>query len=240
MALSCVGKTFTHYDLHMGNVLLYEPVKGKYIEYHYHNDSEEVVFKSNYIVKIIDYGRSFFKDNSSETGSTEKIMKHICETPECNSVTKDGDTYRLSCGTLQGYTWVRPRLGEIGKYDIFERNHHYGYVNNTSYDLRLMCIMYMMKDIYNRIDNSFRHLLKKVVYDIKTLEEGCRGTIENKESGLPKNINNIYDAHDALLGMVKDSKIKSRNEEFEHGSKLGELHVYYDGRPMKFIPESSH
>ena len=35
-ALSSISKTFSHYDLHDSNVLIYEPEKGKYIQYHYH------------------------------------------------------------------------------------------------------------------------------------------------------------------------------------------------------------
>ena len=49
--------TFTHYDLHPGNVLLYEPIAGSYIEYNI--VSTGVRFKSRYLPKIIDYGQSF-------------------------------------------------------------------------------------------------------------------------------------------------------------------------------------
>ena len=34
MPLSLLANFFTHYDLHQGNVLLYEPVSGSYIDYH--------------------------------------------------------------------------------------------------------------------------------------------------------------------------------------------------------------
>lgn len=51
---------FTHYDLHTRNVLLYEPAPNKYIEYHYHTPEGVVRFKSNYLAKIIDYGRCHF------------------------------------------------------------------------------------------------------------------------------------------------------------------------------------
>ena len=236
MALSCVATTFTHYDLHMSNVLVCEPVEGKYIEYHYHKDHEEITFKSNYIVKIIDYGRSFFKDNDTETGSSQNIMKNICKTEEC-TIQKPNDKNELktyNCGVLQGYTWIKER--DIK--ELFERNYLYGYVNNISYDLRLMCAG-VNKYIYYGIVNSFSRLLDKVVYDEKTMDDGCSGTIENKESGLPRNINNIFDAHDELLKLVKDPFFKSQNNSFKHGSKLGDLHVYYDGRPMKFEPAIS-
>lgn len=59
MPLATLANTFTHYDLHPSNVLLCEPVLGKYYKYIL-NDRTVVEFKSKYIVKIIDYGRSFF------------------------------------------------------------------------------------------------------------------------------------------------------------------------------------
>jgi hypothetical protein len=236
MALSCVATTFTHYDLHLNNVLVYEPVEGKYIEYHYHKNGEEITFKSNYIVKIIDYGRSFFKDNDTETGSSQNIMKNICKTEEC-TIQKPNDKNELktyNCGMFQGYTWIKERT----KDELYFRDHLCGYVNNVSYDLRLMCLMENKYDYYG-IENSFSKLLEKVYYGEDAHNGGCNGTIENKESGLPGYINNIYDAHDALLKMVKDPYFKSQNNTFDHGTKLGDLHVYYDGRPMKFEPAIS-
>ena len=58
--LDQIRTQFTHYDLHCDNVLLYEPVVGGYIHYHFHKQNMEMSFKSKYMVKIIDYGRSFF------------------------------------------------------------------------------------------------------------------------------------------------------------------------------------
>lgn len=71
MTLSCVAEKYTHFDLHTNNILIYEPVKNKYIEYHYHTKDGEVSFKSKYITKIIDYGRCFFRDNHTKTGSSK-------------------------------------------------------------------------------------------------------------------------------------------------------------------------
>lgn len=50
MPLLNLANTFIHYDLHMSNVLVYEPVKNKYIQYRYLlNDGTIVEFKSSYI-----------------------------------------------------------------------------------------------------------------------------------------------------------------------------------------------
>ena len=72
--LGLLQAQFTHYDLHQRNVLLYEPAPHKYIEYHYHTPGGIVRFKSNYVVKIIDYGRCYFNDGEeSSTG----ILRHL-------------------------------------------------------------------------------------------------------------------------------------------------------------------
>jgi hypothetical protein len=73
MTLSSLSKVFTHYDLHANNVLVYEPVNGSYIEYHYHIGSEEIIFKSRYIAKIIDYGRCYFNPGFNPTLYTECV-----------------------------------------------------------------------------------------------------------------------------------------------------------------------
>ena len=78
--LALLHDKFTHYDLHTGNILLYEPVKGCYVEYHYYIKGTVISFKSKYIVKIIDYGRCFFNDDANATfsGDSKKIYEKVC------------------------------------------------------------------------------------------------------------------------------------------------------------------
>lgn len=106
MPLSTIANEFTHYDLHKGNVVIYEPKKGYYIDYRYIlNDKTIVEFKSRYIAKIIDYGRSFFDDptNQDATGSSKSIKKIICENLIfCDSYDRETKT-DLFCGEHFGY-----------------------------------------------------------------------------------------------------------------------------------------
>lgn len=96
MPLSLLKYTFTHYDLHNDNVLLFEPIKGKYIEYHYHLQTNEIVnFKSPYIVKIIDYGRSYFSPEHPDLNPTD-IYNHLCSEPACSP----------KCGSKSGFTFL--------------------------------------------------------------------------------------------------------------------------------------
>ena len=80
--LAQMKDTFTHYDLHLNNLYVYEPAPGKYIQYHYHlvPGMAPVSFKSKYMLKIIDYGSSYFKDTTEEEDSQTLIDK-ICKIP---------------------------------------------------------------------------------------------------------------------------------------------------------------
>lgn len=137
--LSVFSKQFTHYDLHLDNVMLFEPVADKYIEYHYHIPGNTLIFKSSYIAKIIDYGRSYVKNVS------ERYYEKLCQTKECEP----------SCGRNVGYGWFTPP-SKAHAYISSGRN-------NISHDLRLLnsCKTSGVKnnclDLYN--------LTKKIVYE---------------------------------------------------------------------------
>ena len=82
----------------------------------------------------------------------------------------------------------------------------------------------------------FKDLMQKVKYGvgISILGEKQYGTIENTNSGLPAEIVNVDDAAKALLEYITTDKLKN-NAFYMSKVKLGDLHVYDDGRPMRFI-----
>jgi hypothetical protein len=134
--LSMLSNDFTHYDLHTNNVLLYKPVNGKYIQYHYHlPDGTIVSFKSRYIVKIIDYGRSYVNGSMVD-------YKQICRIKECEP----------NCGYSKGYSWMSPK-------------HHPYSINssllNKSHDLRLMNLVKQAIGISIQL----RDIIDRVVYN---------------------------------------------------------------------------
>jgi hypothetical protein len=222
-ALSYISTEFTHYDLHAGNVLIYEPVKGKYIQYHYHNkDGTITTFCSPYIPKIIDYGRSFF-DNGNL--NARKIYNKLCDTKDCDT-----------CGEDYGFAWLNPK--------------HTYYISsskkNESHDLRLLYLLdNKLNELYNTepsfpSEHSFTALsnfTKKVVYGvgIQATDEKEYGTKENTTKG----INKIYNVTDAYLSLKKYIEkqllIKENEKRYSNvANKLGDLHIYNDGRPMKY------
>jgi hypothetical protein len=218
-ALSYNSDTFTHYDLHGENVLIYEPRKGAYITYHYHFPGGDVVsFDSRYIAKIIDYGRCYFNDKEGKMDSL-KIHKKICNTPNCDP----------RCGANKGYYWLVDRPHN-------PNNQIASALNNISHDLRLL---YTLKNVAHM--SLTLNLFMKLVYNHN------HGTPELKASGLPRKVHNVVDAFNVINNIVKtqmaiDVKKYSTLGYATSGytripmKKMGDLHVYLDNtdRPMKF------
>jgi hypothetical protein len=87
-SLFSLREFFTHYDLHYENIILYTPSPNTFIHYHYHVGSSVIHFKSPYMVKIIDYGRSHM--------SVGNIYEEVCKVCE-------------NCGKGVGYQWLYPQ-----------------------------------------------------------------------------------------------------------------------------------
>lgn len=222
-ALSMFMTTFTHYDLHADNVLLYIPNNDKYIHYHYHNENGSVTeFKSKYLVKIIDYGRSYFKDDSKGIDSNT-VSKAVCKELDCNTQATG------PCGYSSGYAWLYHDPRRPAKpSDISSYKHNY------SFDLRLMHILRLLfKDIIGKYNTRLLDILNKIVFTEPM------GTAENPYDGLPRHINNVKDAYKELRDYMNMPITKQYNNLFydfnPKFSRLGDLHIYSDGRNMQFV-----
>lgn len=220
-ALSSLSKTFTHYDLHLGNVLIYEPFPDKIIQYHYHKeDGSEISFYSHYIPKIIDYGRSYF-DNGNL--NSRKIYDRVCSINEC----------KPNCGEDYGFQWLDP----------------YPYLTisssqkNESHDLRLMIDL---SNVFNKYKinpppqkktyNKLVDIMNKIAYGvgIKEPENKKYGTIENLNIS-DSIINNVNGLHEQLKTIIQDPEIITENQTYYNNDKIAcHLHIYYDQRPMVY------
>jgi len=211
--LSVLRDVFTHYDLHPGNILLYKPIADSYIEYHYHYEGELITFKSRYIVKIIDYGRCYF---STTRFTPRKIHQKVCRLPECN---ESGEV----CGANSGYGFFYTEDADI------RRNHYITkLVNNQSHDLRLLKELNRTTPkvkISPQIDGMLKFLFTKINYNSQY------GTPQMLASGLPRNINNVKDAFEAIKHAVTTLPISSV---YNYLHKIGDLNVFDDGRDMEF------
>jgi len=207
MPLSNNHRTFTHYDLHAGNVLIYEPLEEECIEYHYHIGEKEVVFKSRYIAKIIDYGRSYFNMNNTAIGRSDYFFNSLCS--NCSN-----------CGNNSGFGFLYNNSNPN-----YLRSNSYinSIINNSSHDLRLMNII---KQIVSN-HAGLKKIFEKLVYDSEY------GTKQIERSGLPSKINNVNDAFLELLELVTDEYyISQNNNVYKDKHITGELHIYDNGNEM--------
>lgn len=221
--LAMVYSNFTHYDLHPDNVILYKPVDGKYIEFHYHlRDGTIINFKSQYIVKIIDYGRCFLNNKgglNSVSYYTSICAKDI--NAECN---QNGET----CGNESGYGWLEPVMEDWNYYISSTKS-------NPSHDLRLLNDL---KDRMpwddepfkssTRINNHMNNILSSVVY---TGKYGTPPVVGNF-----KKIEDVTDAEAFIRRAIEDPGQAKANDAYYAGmEKLGDLHVYAS-KLMEFVP----
>jgi len=207
--LSILQDKFTHYDLHGNNVLLYEPVKDGYIHYHYHLSPNTIDFKSKYIAKIIDYGRSYF--NKSAAVNSKKIYDNVCKESEC----------KTTCGDEKGFEWFNNRYLDESYWISSQQR-------NKSHDLRLLNIL---KEDGNIGYNTTRANVLNIVQYAHNY-----GTPELNNSGLPFSINNVEDAKTQIIECMLKIKgsIGYLDVYSDASKKIGDLHIYLD-KPMRFV-----
>jgi hypothetical protein len=215
--------TFTHYDLHLENVYLYKPKEDRYIQYHYYISSTRTIsFKSSYMVKIIDYGRSFFKDDVSGLNAKTIYDKELCQyASDCN----EPEEVTGECGRKVGFGWLK-KLSANPRKEFFISSQR----RNMSHDLLPLTRIAENHAVVNRLTPELNSLLRKVVYT------DYYGTSEIEDTGYPNAIYNVQDAADFIAVYMKRKKFIDQNEMVYAGKeKLGDLHVYTDGRPMEFV-----
>ena len=213
-SLDILKDKFTHYDLHSENVLLYMPNPKKYIHYIFHKGNETIEFKSCYLPKIIDYGRSFFHMNSYKNSS--KIYEKVCTFEECLP----------DCGGGRGFRFLKPG---------FSKSFTEGTKRNNSHDLRLLNHINLNQYLKRKksssdnrlITNTIESFLKNVYF---TGQYGTKEQIQPLTDSTK--IYNITDAMNRLGDILKKDNIPKVN--YAEGS-YGELHIYHDQTPMKFI-----
>ena len=213
--LDCMKNIFTHYDLHGDNVLLYEPSKTKYIQYHYHSASGVTTFKSIYVAKIIDYGRSHFKDVF--TSST--FRDNVCAEKTCNTK-KSG-----KCGTNVGFSFLTPPV----IYYIDPSN------SNISHDLRLY--YYLISILNKRPHLELLPNIKKIIHDDigRKLKFTSRFGTPEKQNCLPNEVCNVNVMHTKLKDGLDSLNLDAMFDQYyPNRTKFGDMHIYED-RPLEFI-----
>jgi hypothetical protein len=162
--LDTLGESFTHYDLHTENVLIYDLGPTNYIELKYnYGDGVIIEFKTRYICKIIDYGRCYFASEKFNFTSKD-IFDKLCELNECNT-----DVSNRDCGYYKGYANLHPSSTSIRTPST---------VPNPSQDLLLLnncksdaiirdSKIFEMPDVYDDDETipTVKRMLQKLIYD---------------------------------------------------------------------------
>ena len=236
---------YTHYDLHMDNIMLYQPDPNGYIEYIYHRAPGKIItFCSHYMVKLIDYGRCHFP-------SSAQIIKTVCANKnECGP----------DCGDTVGYSSINQRTPSDFYY-IASKMH------NCSIDLRPMSYLHTLFEPMNSFD---KYPVIQLIKHIETLDPyrgsssfANRSDYENmfdaEHYGRKQNVNSGYNLGDIIarnnykINNVMDaekclSDIISADPTFgafnggmySKRRKLGEMHIYMDSKQRaSFIPTRS-
>ena len=220
--LNTIYNTFTHYDLHTKNVLLYTLPSDTYVEYTYHlPNNKEITFLSKYIVKIIDYGRCFFKDSARKQNS-KKIYNEVCKTNTCDP----------DCGQDNGFTYLAPEEEPGQAYFICSSK------RNMSHDLRLIndCVLSIAESKMPKMMLKIQDIIKYGI-GIDDPDDELFGTKENIKTGYPKTINNVKDMTQALIDEANVMSTQRENELFYSNKKCyGKMDVYCDSlRAMRFV-----
>lgn len=147
MPLANLALNFTHYDLHFKNILLLElsPDPSKYIQYHYVQCDKTVSFRSRFIVKIIDYGQSFYEYRGDEDQifmNPSDVYDAVCKTDKCTK-----DLSKSKCGINEGFGFLTPSADEKELY----KSSLYA---NPSCDLRTLNGFKGIRHILNKIPDQ--------------------------------------------------------------------------------------
>lgn len=206
-ALHLLRKSFTHYDLHDENVLLFKMPPKKCIQYVYHfTHGPNLTFRSKHVPKIIDYGRCFFKADTN----SEKIKKKLCATRSCAP----------RCGSNVGFSHL---------------DHSFGYhidssQSNQSHDLRLLNMIKIKLNYFKNYNEYYKTLfdtLSKVVYDDNY------GTKERLQ--LTSNILNVTDAYIELTKGCESAIMNTLNTtKYANYTVEQTIHVYDNGKEIEY------
>lgn len=212
--LCYLGANYTHYDLHMGNVFLYKPFDGNTcILMRYHRNNKVFEFKSEYVVKIIDYGRNYF--NNGNITSATIVSEKICKAMNCKPF----------CGQDVGYGII--------KGDIDDNNYNKKMANDPDYNF------YWINPLKPNISHDLRFVanlnetlspsgVDNVKYDHRFGTREVKGGNEN-------DIKNIYNLLERLQTVIEIFN-KTRNEKKYASWKVGAtMDIYDDGSDYNFV-----
>ena len=232
-------RSFTHNDLHDNNVLLYKVPDNKYVEMQYYVAGKKIVIQTQYIAKMIDYGRCYFepdkkmefykKRSDYETGSGEKytlrskdfvdILEDVILIDDCN-----------------GFMFFDDKLSEKNWYISAG-------IANISQDIRFIATVY--SSIYFERKNRLSKNLKleplissffSLLTHVKYIEELYGGRPIETEDCRKAKICNVEMLRDSLMTFYLENNM-GEHFAYDESSRLGVMTIYDNGRDMQFVKE---
>ena len=246
--LSSFADKFTHYDLHMENVVLTEVPDNRFIHVIFHYPDGRVLhYNMCYIPVIIDYGHCFVnckQMNESKPNSVE-IMKIVCNNDAIRN--PKNPSCRHTCGNLSGYHYST-NLDETSEFLLASvENNFIDYTRkNISHDCRLMHeILYYFDFNHLPKENFIVQNLVIGIFDNLAKMYNRYGTYEqldddsdgsDGDESLSKTINNVIAASDKLTEIISQPEFNIHIDSLLREKKLyGTLQIWTDlSRPFEF------
>jgi hypothetical protein len=228
LPLGKLMNNFTHNDLHAANILLYKLKNNEYIEMEYElEDGSIIKFNTQYIVKIIDYGRSYFNSIDNKC-SSEIFFKSIFQEVSENPLKINDRIVQLQS---RGYGYF---IG-LDSDDEYISTYH----GNISIDLHALKGIYRLKSIIINLINELymRNLLDLVKQTIETFPEvNVKVNKNGKIVTEKKRLFNPSKSKEANVESFSNNLIKvfqSNYRDIEHliqqnfiGKKRGNMKIY--------------
>ena len=213
--LDILREEFTHYDLHLNNVLVFDLTnnENEYVKMIYHyNDSTKITFFTRYLMKLIDYGRCYTK-------GSEEILTNLkkSSTPNCDDN-----------GQTKGYFYLN------GSNFSFLKSSK----RNISFDLNFAKLVTVNLGMADKLKNIrtlpfYNKILFYIIYgNLNGMPEDQ--TPYNIEKKYIINVNHMHTALKNLLSLDSENKMYFQQK----GKKqIGEMNIYLNSnsnKPMEF------
>jgi hypothetical protein len=215
-ALSQCRNVFTHYDLHDDNVGVIQLPNKMCIKYMYEfvdnkGHKHQVCFKSRYIVKIFDYGRSYFSGitPTGEYITSAMFIDTIKSIRKCQPTEKYGFNTRLP------------------KYFIDPS------VLNNSHDLRLL---YLLSNTLYKIP-ELADIPLYLKYDSLYGTSPMKSSNSKYIYTITDALHVLFDGINRINPTTHLSIVSASNKQYEKNTCIGTIHVWGLYKDMTFIPE---
>ena len=235
MIYGCLHKLsnyFTHYDLHMDNIVLYSIPYGKYIEVEAKTETGIISFKTKYLPIIIDYGRSYFNCSAIEAGlvNSPTLMKSVC-----SKDSRRTNVCPTFCGNEVGYAFSGDYKSSTDSFNETTKDNYF--INraksNQSHDLR------GLSDLKRNIDFSlldasipyigrWKQMLANMYYESHTPKYGKPET-----PSVSGQVNNVNDVFQELTQMMMEPQYILDNNTNNTGTSYGKLVLDFSQATMQ-------